>query len=82
MELGCWSFVAASTTSLLSKMGVRGHSLQQAIKSLLNGAEKKRHQLGSEMKTGGHGVEGGAPGMPGVTVEPSGDVVSSSTKHP
>lgn len=33
VEEGCRGFVSTSTTSLLMKMGVRGRSLQQAIKS-------------------------------------------------
>ncbi|KAJ8352263.1 hypothetical protein SKAU_G00237390 [Synaphobranchus kaupii] len=45
VEVGCRGFVATSTIVLLKKMGVRGRSLQQAIKSLSNAAEKSSNWL-------------------------------------
>lgn len=45
VEVGSRGYVATSTTSLLKKMGVRGRSLQQAIKSVSNAAEKSSHWL-------------------------------------
>ncbi len=41
-EVGCRGFVATSTTSFLRKTGVKGHSLQHAIKSISSAAEKKK----------------------------------------
>ena len=41
----------------------------------------ERTTPGLQEETGGYEAEGGVPGTPGVTVEPSGDVVGSSTKH-
>lgn len=76
-------FVATSTTRLLKKMGMRGCSLHQAVKSLPNAAGKKQQlamdqkerQLGCKMKTGGNGTEGCIRGMPSITVKPSEDIV-------
>ena len=42
---------------------------------------EERTTLGLQGETGCYEAEGGVPGTPGVTVEPSGDVVGSSTKH-
>ena len=38
-------------------------------------------QLGCKMKVGGYGSEGGVPETPGITAEPSGDVVDLSMKR-
>lgn len=40
VEEGYRGFVATSTTALLKKMGLRGCSLHQAVKSLPNAVEK------------------------------------------
>ena len=45
VEVGSRGYVATSTTSLLRKMGVRGRSLQQAIKAVSNAAEKSSNWL-------------------------------------
>ncbi len=45
VEVGCRGFVATSTTSLLRKIGVKGRSLQQAIKSISSAAEKSSNWL-------------------------------------
>ncbi len=45
VEVGCRGFVAASTISLLRKMGVRGCSLQQAIKTVSSAAERSSNWL-------------------------------------
>ena len=45
VEVGSRGYVATSTTSLLKKMGVRGRSLQQAIKAVSNAAEKSSNWL-------------------------------------
>lgn len=50
VEEGCRGFVTTSTTSLLRKIGVRGRSLQQAIKSLSNAAERSSNWLWIEWK--------------------------------
>ncbi|KAL1279298.1 hypothetical protein QQF64_025971 [Cirrhinus molitorella] len=44
-EVGCRGFVATSITRLLRKMGVKGYSLQQAIKSISSVAEKSSNWL-------------------------------------
>lgn len=41
VEVGCRGFVATSTTSLLRKIGLKGRSLQQAVKYMSSAAEKE-----------------------------------------
>ena len=45
VEVGSRGYVATSTTRLLKKMGLRGRSLQQAIKSVSQAAEKSSNWL-------------------------------------
>lgn len=45
IEVGYRGFVETSTTSLLKKTGVKGRSLQQAIKSISSAAEKSSNWL-------------------------------------
>ncbi len=51
VEVGCRGFVATSTTSLLKKIGLKGRSLQQAIKSISSAAEKAVTGSGSSVRT-------------------------------
>ena len=45
VQVGCRGFIATSTTSLLRKVGVKGRSLQQAIKAISAAAEKSSNWL-------------------------------------
>lgn len=49
--MGCRGFVAPSVTGLLKKIGGIGHSLQQALKSRANEAEKAVFGFGSIGRT-------------------------------
>lgn len=42
VKVRCRGLVATSTTSLSKRMGLRGHSLQEAIRSMANAAGKKQ----------------------------------------